>query len=230
MRKRFGLSSDTAPAPGRRRAAFMPVRLVLLAALVAAGRTTPAADLPPALVAEFTRNVQPLLVNKCGAGACHGRPNMKVMPLGRINGGQGVDRRITLANIDSLLEAVGPARSSTRIVSSLGRRHPESAPTRGFVATPLSSRERITLESWLAAVRSLERPAYVDPDVVPASGTDAVRAPGTGRESGTAVPTASAPPNRLRSLLETATNPPVLPPPQEPQGLIFKNDAPPPAP
>ena len=32
------------------------------------------ADLSPAAVADFTRKVQPLVLNKCAAGACHGGP------------------------------------------------------------------------------------------------------------------------------------------------------------
>ncbi|NBW87768.1 MAG: hypothetical protein EBR23_13320, partial [Planctomycetia bacterium] len=31
-------------------------------------------DLPPELVARFTRQVQPLILNRCAAGACHGGP------------------------------------------------------------------------------------------------------------------------------------------------------------
>ena len=44
-------------------------------ALLLAPATGRAGDLPPQLMARFTRQVQPLILNKCAAGACHGGPS-----------------------------------------------------------------------------------------------------------------------------------------------------------
>jgi hypothetical protein len=41
-------------------------------------------------------------------------------------------------------------------------------------------------------------------------------------------PVATPPaPNRFKALLDTASNPPEFPPPEEPQGVIFPKDVPP---
>lgn len=169
-----------------------------------------AAELPPPLVAKFTRHVQPLLLNKCAAGACHGGAAAPAPKLQRGFGGASLDRTTTLENLASFLAAVGPDRDPRGLVATLAVRHPASAGTRGTVAAPLSSRERITLETWLEAVRSFEPPRRFDPAVTPAAHTAAEPAPPR--------------PNRLRDLLDAAANPPQLPPPQEPQGVIFKPD------
>ena len=95
-------------------------------------------------------------------------------------------------------------------MASLAVRHPATAAKGAITAAPLSARERLTLEQWLAAVRSVEPPRHFDPAVTPVAAT-------------VAEPTATKP-NRFRELLDTAANPPQLPPPQEPQGVIFKPD------
>ena len=95
-------------------------------------------------------------------------------------------------------------------MAALAVRHPATAAKGAIVAAPLSARERLTLEQWLAAVRASEPPRRFDPAVTPVAAT--VDEPITAK------------PNRFRDLLDTATNPPQLPPPQQPQGLIFKPD------
>ena len=188
------------------------LRPILLLAILGCGASLPvaAAELPPPLVAKFTRHVQPLLLNKCAAGACHGGPTAAAPRLQRGFGGGSLDRTTTLANLESFLEAIGPDRDPQKLVASLAVRHPATAAKGAIVATPLSARERLTLEEWLAAVRFLEPPRHFDPAVTPVAAT--VAEPSSGK------------PNRLRELLDTAANPPQLPPPQEPQGIIFKPD------
>ena len=194
----------------------LPPLRVLLAilplAILACGVIQPAtaADLPPPLVAKFTRHVQPLLLNKCAAGACHGGPAAAPPRLQRGFGGGSLDRTTTLANLESFLAAVGVDRDPQQLVAALAVRHPATAAKGAIVAAPLSARERLTLEQWLAAVRVVEPPRRFDPAVTPATAT-------------VAEPSA-AKPNRFRELLDTAANPPQLPPPQQPQGVIFKPD------
>lgn len=181
-----------------------------LALCLAAALPANAAEMPPHLVAKFTRHVQPLLLNKCAAGACHGGPASPALQLRRGYGNANLDRTTTLANLAAFLEAVGPDRDPQRLVATLSVKHPNSAGRNGLVAAPLSAQERTTLEGWLAAVRAADRPGMFDPAVTPASAT--VAEPTTPK------------PNRLRDLLDAAANPPQLPPPQEPQGVIFKRD------
>lgn len=167
-----------------------------------------ASDLPPELVAEFTRRVQPLLVNRCAAGACHGGQASPEPKFVRRNLRAGMDRRSTLTNMQSFLDAVGPDRDAGKIALLLASRHPTSAKLPSLVAPPLSPQERATLDGWLSRVKATEH-RVVDPAVLQAN----VEVP--------------AEPNRFKGLLESAANPPLLPPPQEPQGVIFPKDIPP---
>lgn len=193
----------------RRGAAVRGLVAALGGAVIAVGQSAGhsaghAADLPPDVVARFTRGVQPLVLNRCAAGACHGGPAGHEPRFERADAGGTIDRRRTLANLATLLDAVGPERDPQPLVTLLAVRHPAAAGPRRPVAPPLSARERVTLETWLAAVRAAERAPRVDPAVRPAGG-----------------------PNRFRELLDAAANPPELPPPAEPQGIIFPRDVPP---
>jgi hypothetical protein len=194
----------------------LDTRRLLLAGLAACVAGTARGDtgLPPPLVAQFTRGVQPLLLNKCAQGACHGGPRATAVPwrVVRLPGGRSPDRVTTLANLTAFLAVVGTDRDLQPLVTSLATRHPAAAPPGTLVASPLTARERLTLESWLAGVQAADAAsggAFVGQAVVPAGFVE------------------SAPrPNRLRTLLDAAANPPELPPPQEPQGIIFKKDSP----
>jgi len=207
-------------------------RRLLLASFAAcvAGTARADAGLPPPIVAQFTRSVQPLLLNKCAQGACHGgvtpvpeSPTATPVPwrIVRLPGGRSPDRATTLTNLAAFLTVVGPDRDPQPLVKSLATRHPPTAPPNALVARPLTARERLTLEMWLAGVQGAEamgRGQFVDPAVTPA---------GYVEEAGPGLPTQAVPrPNRLQALLDTAANPPELPPPQEPQGIIFKKDVP----
>jgi len=171
-----------------------------------------AADLPPEVVAEFTRRVQPLVINRCAAGACHGGPESPAPRFLRRDPRGGIDRRGTLANMQALLDASGPEREATKLATLLASRHPVSARSQVLVAAPLTPRERATLDEWLAAVRAAEQRAPNSPIPDPAVRQVSAEEP-LPRE-----------PNRFKALLDAAANPPRLPPPQEPQGVIFPKD------
>lgn len=169
--------------------------VMLGAALAACGRAADAA--PPASVADFTRRVQPLLLNRCATGACHGGPESPAPRLLRGDAAGRIDREITLANMDAILAACGPARDPATMITTISERHPASAASTHELAAPLSPRERATLENWLRSTLTAQTFA------APATATPAA-------------------PNRLQKLLDTAANPPALPPPQGPQGVILK--------
>jgi hypothetical protein len=177
--------------------------MVVVVASRAAG-----SDLPPDVVGDFTRKVQPLIVNKCAAGACHGGPTAHAPTFKRGPASGGLDRTHTLANMDILLDTIGTDRDPQRLITLLSGKHPATPSKGSLAATPLSSRERITLEHWLGAVRAAERGRRFDLAVQPAAAT------------------IEAPPkdNPFRNLLEAAATTQELPPPQEPQGVIFKKD------
>ena len=182
----------------------------LAAVIVAVPAAAFAADLPPEVVSEFTRRVQPLVLNRCAAGACHGGPESPEPRLLRRDPRGGIDRRSTLANMRAVLDAVGQQRDPSKVALLLASRHPASSATQTLVAAPLTPQERTTLDRWLASVRATERRVF-DPAV---------------RQVAAEEP-ALPHPNRFKALLDSAANPPQLPPPQEPQGVIFPKDVPP---
>jgi len=177
------------------------IHWIAMAAVIAATSATTgldAADLPPPLMARFTKTVQPLLLNKCAAGACHGGPAAHPPRLHRGTGG-AIDRQITLANIEAVTALAAPNRDPTAMLATISGRHPADAPPTMPTAVPLTTQERATLESWLTA--ALAHNTAVRP-----------------------LPRPVATPNRFRAMLDAAANPLPLPAPQEPQGFILGSD------
>lgn len=159
----------------------------------------PAAAGPPSdTVTVFTRQVQPLLLNKCAMGACHGGPDAGDLRLIRGDVAGRIDRAITLANMNAILRACGPQRDPATLLTTISGRHPASATAPHRLSQPLSPRERAVLEDWLTSALTTHTFA----------GANATPPP--------------KPANRLQKLLDTAANPPALPPPEEPQGLLLK--------
>lgn len=191
------------------------MRAGITVALLLAPATGRAGDLPPQLMARFTRQVQPLILNKCAAGACHGGPSAHSPAFNRGDVRGQVDRSVTLANIETLLAALGPTGSPAALLTTISGRHPASAGASSLVMTPLTTAERATLEQWLTAAAG--RPeAIAARQPSPSASAAHARA---------ATATAAQPPvNRFRAMLDSAANPPTLPPPQAPQGLILGKD------
>jgi len=201
------------PPVTRRTHGRLPTGLAIILALaVSSGAGGPrparAADLPPQLMARFTKTVQPLLLNKCAAGACHGGPSAHAPHLHRGDVSGRIDRGVTLANIEALFAALGEGHDATPFLKTVTARHPQSAAGQSLTLAPLTTAERATLEQWLVAATGRRDS--------PASAL-AARPP--------AAPPAARP-NRFRAMLDAAANPPPLPPPQEPQGIILGKDGP----
>jgi hypothetical protein len=188
--------------------------LTVMGGLVSAAPGT-AADLSPAAVADFTRKVQPLVLNKCAAGACHGGPAAHEPRFRRADVRGSFSRADTLANIDVFLQTLGPDRDPKPLIDLLSVRHPAgpgSKPTsRTLTMSPLTPRERMTIESWIRG--NGIGPINADPETHLAHAVP---------------PTNQRPskPNRFQAMLDAAANPAPLPPPQEPQGVIFGKDQP----
>ena len=194
-----------------RRLAAPPARAaVALAALVAATAPARAADLPPAGVARFTREVQPLLLNRCAAGACHGGPRAHAPKFQRGDIRGAVSSEETLANAATFRGLLGPDGDPRPLVQLLSTRHPHATTSRTLVMPPLTPRERAVLEGWLTeAYLAAGPPATRDAAVAPAGHAEP------------ADETSPGPPNRLRALLDTGT-PPAPPPVQPPiEGRTF---------
>ncbi len=196
----------------------LPVRKLWALAFVLAAPALQAADLPPELLAEFTRRVQPLVLNRCAAGACHGGAQSPAPRFSRRAPRGGIDRRSTLANLQAFLEAVGPERDAGRLAALLAVQHPAQPASPRLVAAPLSPQERVNLDTWLGHVRIAEHRTISDPAVMQASAIAPAQPAG---------PPVPPPRNPFKDLLDSAANPPELPPPQEPKGVIFPPDVPP---
>ncbi len=173
--------------------------------------TASSANLPPDVVADFTRRVQPLVLNRCAAGACHGGPECPKPQFIRPDVRGGIDRRSTQANLQALLTAIGPERTDAKLAALLAAGHPAKPTSPRLVAAPLSPQERLNLGRWLGGVRLAEARTIRDPAVQQASASQQPLAP----------------PNRFKAMLEAAANPPEFPPPEEPKGVIFPQDVPP---
>jgi len=204
------------PHDSRHRSPYLRPTLCAAIVVICGAAIAPAADLPPEVISAFTRRVQPLVINRCAAGACHGGADSPAPRFRRAAGGGQPDRLHTLANLQALLEAVGPERDPRTLAALLAAGHPRSHGTSRRRASPLTTPERVSLDRWLADVRAAETAAAAAKSgVVPVSAE--IEA------------TVASPPNRFRAMLDASANPPALPPPEAPRGLIFKNDEPPPA-
>lgn len=175
---------------------------VLLACAVAVADTP-----PPEVVAAFTRRVQPLLVNRCAAGACHGGPAGHEPRLERGPGSGRPDAASTRANMRKFLDAVGSSRDAHGLVAMMADGHPARRSGGGPAVPPLTVHERRTIEAWLADVAIAE--ASRRDGAAPAA---AVREDAAPRR------------NRFRDLLDAAASPVELEPPREPRGAIFALD------
>jgi hypothetical protein len=191
------------------RHAAAPARAAAALAVVVAAAPAGAADLPPAAIARFTREVQPLLLNRCAAGACHGGPRAHAPQFQRGDVRGAVSSAETLANAATFRGLLGPGGDPRPLVRLLSVRHPGTSQSRTLVMPPLTARERAVLEGWLVDVQlAAGGPATRDAAVEPAGLVEPVKPPATAR------------PNRLRSLLDTGTPP--QPPPNQPlAGAIF---------
>ena len=200
---------------------------------------------PPGL-ASFTRAIQPLLLNRCAAGACHGSPAAARPQLIRGPTRGRVDRPTTLENLQQVSDAVDHEGGDLPFLQAVLRNHPP-AMLRGRPATGLLTvRERQLLATWLATFmqpaanmpnESVQEPA--SQGVTPAAFNQPVNwPPHKSPPAATTVPgqadagtPTTARPNRFRQLLEQAANPPQLPPPRVTRPLqlekVLPDDFPP---
>ena len=160
-------------------------------------------------MARFTKHVQPLILNKCAAGACHGGPTAHEPHFNRGDVSGRIDRGVTLANVETLFRSIGKEGNATQFLTTISARHPATASASSLTMTPLTTAERATLEQWLIAATG-RRDLEASRPKTPVTATQA-----------SATPT----PNRFRAMLDAAANPAVLPPPQEPQGIILGKDS-----
>jgi hypothetical protein len=173
-----------------------------------------AASFDARLVSSFTSGIQPLLLNRCATGNCHGGTDAAAPQFQRQLFRGNIDRHMTLANIDALTSVLRPDFDARRLLLAA------STPHGGSNRPPLSNQQLHTLALWINAALAqqatwgqAELASFETP--VPAS-SEAPRA--TGSPVSPAQPTLES--NRFQQMLDNAANPQPLPPPQEPAGII----------
>lgn len=178
-----------------------------------------AAEFDSRLVGSFTSGIQPLLLNRCAAGKCHGGSDTAAPQLRRQSLRGNISREMTLANIEALTGTVLPDYDPRRLLG------PASIPHGGGTQPPLTQPQLQRLAIWLDAALAqratwgrVEQASFESPVPAPAR----TAAPPTA--AGNAPATLET--NRFQQMLNDAANPEPLPPPQEPQGLIPLEDLP----
>ena len=233
----------------------LPLQITLVCLVAAAVPVaSPAADggaqaplTDPAGLASFTRAIQPLLLNRCAAGACHGGPASAQLQLTRGPSRGQVDRPTTLVNLQQLRKAVASKGGDRRFLQAVLRNHPPDMLPGRPAGGLLSVRERQLLATWLAAFTpppasapqaASDKQAVAQPLTPAGFKQPAGPFPHPRSQRGEASPEppagavpATDRPNRFRQLLEQAANPPRLPPPQVTKGLqldqVLPDDFPP---
>jgi hypothetical protein len=218
-----------------RRTTKWPVRFFAMVLVLAMSWIIPVAyaddpEIKAVTLSSFTRFIQPLLLNHCATGACHGG-NTAAAPRLRRGPVRGLAHQsTTLANLQSITAAVNDAGGSQAFLHQVVTGHEQANSLRRGSFKPLSTRERQLLETWLALnLPDTESQASADRTTtataaVTSAQFDLPREPKPNYAAPTqpAVTQTSAPaygPNRFRSMLDRAANPPYLPPPRATKGL-----------
>lgn len=173
-----------------------------------------AASFDARLISSFTSSIQPLLLNRCATGSCHGGTDAAAPQFQRQLFRGNIDRQMTLANIDALTSVLRPDFDARRLLLAA------STPHGGGTRPPLSNHQLHTLAIWVDAALAqqatwgqVELASFESPVPAANQAPQATASPGF-----PAQPTLEA--NRFQQMLDNAANPQPLPPPQEPAGII----------
>ena len=109
-------------------------------------------NISPDLLTSFTRVIQPVLLNRCAAGACHGGRQSPFPQLDRSGIRTAPSRDATLRNIASL-QSRG-IRGTAPLLAAARSEHPNSDSP-----IPLSARQALVLEMWLSRALVLDDPS-----------------------------------------------------------------------
>lgn len=121
-------------------------RAAVLPKAVAAISTDAAASAPPQSVLEFTQTVQPILLNRCAAAACHSNRVNNGFQLIRPLQGRSLAREFTLRNLNSILNQMTQAEAGQTEFEA--RLH---TPHGGIDKAPIESAEQIeAINRWIA--------------------------------------------------------------------------------
>lgn len=177
------LAEATAIDPGDRRLEFVERRIELAGAKLQQGKTNAneavkpideftrlVKGLPDGAAERFTNVVQPILVNRCATGGCHGPGSNNGFELERPPATRVQGRPITQHNLQAVLSYIDRQQPlSSAVVKAIMEPH-------GNQALPvLGERDQAQREHLLRWVASLGRaqPRYVLPSVTPSAPAEA---------------------------------------------------------
>lgn len=114
-------------------------------------RTAPVA-LPSGVVGEFTKSVQPLLLNSCTIAACHRKSNVESFGLFRPRRGRPMTRRQTMENLRATLPWINhETPEQSRLLTAARTPHGGSRDKAPNV--PLQGEQFDSLRAWVNLVR-----------------------------------------------------------------------------
>ncbi len=172
-------------------------------------------EVHPAVIESFTRAIQPLLLNRCAAGACHGGSQGAAPQLlrGPIHG--QANQRTTLKNLESITTSVQDKSNNRMFLSKILNHHDKRTKASVPKKELLTAHEQELFVTWLTALHQNKHPQL----------RSAAPSPQSQRVNPASFelpqpPTASrGQHNRFKILLEQAKNPPQFPPPRVTPGL-----------
>ncbi len=172
-------------------------------------------EVHPAVIGSFTRAIQPLLLNRCAAGACHGGSQGAAPQLlrGPIHG--RANQRTTLKNLESITTSVQDKSNDRMFLSKILNHHDKRTKASVPKKELLTAHEQELFVTWLTALHQNEHPQL----------RSAAPSPQSQRVNPASFELPQPPPaslgqhNRFKILLEQAKNPPQLPPPRVTHGL-----------
>lgn len=184
--------------------------VAIVAEVTATPAEEPLPNLPPGSLEQFTRRIQPLLVNSCGTSGCHGGGKTDVFPLDPSwRHGYG-DARSTQQNLRTTLAAIdfGSPAASVLLAAAEG-------PHAGVMPITGSRRDEMLdrLSAWATRVAMMNAEELAPPPmaraIVAAPAADVVRAIDPGRHIDYGVVTASfeAPATPKRGLQSVRVGP-----------------------
>ena len=172
-------------------------------------------EVHPAVIGSFTRAIQPLLLNRCAAGACHGGSQGAAPQLlrGPIHG--RANQRTTLKNLESITTSVQDKSNDRMFLSKILNHHDKRTKASVPKKELLTAHEQELFVTWLTALHQNEHPQL----------RSAAPSPQSQRVNPASFELPQPPPaslgqhNRFKILLEQAKNPPQFPPPRVTPGL-----------
>ena len=111
---------------------------------------TPELNLPPELIKAYTARIQPLLLNRCGAGHCHGHATTSKFQLHRVPRRRNPPRDITLRNLAATLQQLDRMQPENSPLLTWGQK--AHGQMRSKVLAVRNPKQQKLLAAWLKDV------------------------------------------------------------------------------